>query len=72
MPPSAEPTFGNLIAATSRARRRLNDPRIGTKAAKGLIRVVRVTYDARGRSTVEHLSEPLLLPDAIAFLDALQ
>lgn len=44
-------------SATLAARTRLNDKTIGTQAKAGKLQVVRVTYNAKGRSTVTPVSD---------------
>lgn len=60
-----------IQAATLAARARLNDQTVGTHLSKGRGQVIRVTYDAKGRSTVTPASEwmaPAQLPAALEAL----
>ena len=63
--------LGGLMAATSRARTRTGDRRIGTHAKAGTMQVVRVEYTPRGMGVVTCLSGWLSAHDAIEFLDAM-
>lgn len=64
--------FAPIQRATLEARARLGDKSIGTTIKQGRLQVVRVTYNAKGRSTVVPVSDWLAMPDAVKFLDALQ
>lgn len=58
-----------LQQATLAARLRLNDKTIGTRVHSGTVQVIRVTYNARGISTVTPVSAYLPVAGAVAFLD---
>jgi hypothetical protein len=60
-----------LQAATLAARQRTGDKTIATRAEAGRVQVVRVTYDATGKSTVEPLVAPMPTADAISYLRAM-
>jgi hypothetical protein len=49
-------TLRDIAAATLRLRERTGDRTIGTRVRGGMVQIVRVTYDATGKATVEALS----------------
>lgn len=65
-------TLAKLQAATLAARARTGDATIGTEVSGGLVRVVRVTYSAAGKSTVTPLTAPMSADAACAALDELK
>jgi hypothetical protein len=60
-----------VIRATLEARRRTGDTAIGTAAHQGKLRVVRIVYDTKGKSTVTPMSDRMSITETVAFLDAL-
>ena len=60
-----------LQAATLAARTRTGDKSIATSAESGLIRIERVSYDAKGNAVISPLSGNLSADKAIEFLNAL-
>lgn len=58
-----------LQKATAAARERTADKTISTQTKDGKVQVTRVTYDAKGKSTVSPVSEWLDAADAVAYLD---
>ena len=65
-------TIGAIQSATIKARERLGDNAISTRTEAGRVQVVRVTFDAKGKSTIAPVSEFLPAADAVAHLDAMQ
>lgn len=65
-------TLGDLRDALARARERTMRADLGTRVKSGLVQVVRVTYDDRGRSSVDALSDFLSPAAAIAFLSGVR
>lgn len=64
--------YAKLRESTLAARKRCGDDAIGSCVARGLFRVVRVTYpEGRSRSEVEVLAGPFKVTEAIAYLDSL-
>lgn len=61
----------NIQTATLAARARLADKTVGTQVSKGRGQVTRVTYDAKGRSTVSPASDWMPVAQLPAALDAL-
>jgi hypothetical protein len=57
--------------ATQAARARLNDKTIGTQVKAGKLQVMRVTYDAKGKSTITPVTDFIPFSDAIATLKAM-
>lgn len=60
-----------LQAATIAARTRTGDKTIATNAEAGAVRVVRVSYDAAGNSTVVELTKGVTVDGAVEFLNAI-
>lgn len=58
--------------ATIAARTRTGDASIGTRCARGLFDVVRVTYSSTGTSTVQVVSAGLDAKSVVAHLNGLQ
>ena len=65
-------TIGAIQSATLKARDRLSDNTITTRAEAGRAQVVRVTFDGKGKSTVTPVSEWMPAADAAAHLDAMR
>lgn len=65
------PIIRTIQAATLAARARLADNTIGTRTQAGRMQVVRVTYDAAGRSTTVPASDWMLPHQVPAFIAAL-
>lgn len=65
-------TLTDIRNATLSARARTGDKSIGTRIDRGLIQVVRVTYEKSGRSKVAPVSEFMSADAAVAFLEKLQ
>ena len=63
--------LSELTSALNDAREATGDDSLGHSISKGKFRLVRVTYDARGRSTVEEIGEPLPFVDHLARLKAM-
>jgi hypothetical protein len=59
----------DLQRATLRARERGHD--VATRAERGLVQLVRVDYDSRGRSVIQPLSEWMPPEAAVTALDTL-
>lgn len=60
-----------LRDATAAAKVRTGDKSLGTQAQSGFVRVVRVTYDASGGSTITPLTDYISAERAIEALNAL-
>lgn len=58
----------SLQVATVAARERLGDPSIATRVKRGNYQVVRVTFDATGKSTVSPVTTWATLPAIIEAL----
>jgi hypothetical protein len=65
-------TLAALQKSTVAARERLGDKTIGTQAKDGKVQVIRVTYDAGGKSAVVPVSDWMLPTEAAAFLDGMK
>lgn len=63
--------LAQIQAATLAARTRTGDATIGTQVKAGKVQIVRVTYNAKGKSTVTPASDFLPIPEAVAALNAL-
>jgi len=61
-----------LQKATVAARERTADKTIATQVKAGKVQVTRVTYDAKGTSTVSPVSAWLDGFEAVAFLDGMK
>jgi len=61
-----------LQKATVAARERTADKTIATQVNAGKVQVTRVTYDAKGTSTVSPVSAWLDGSEAVAFLDGMK
>lgn len=66
------PKLYDLQHATLAARVRCNDHSIGTRATNGRFDIIRVTYNAKGRSTVTPLHFGLTLRQAIVVLNTMK
>ena len=65
-------TRSNIREATLAARQRLGDESICVAVRRGKLDIVRVTYDAHGRSTVNVLERGLTSAQCIVSLDRIQ
>lgn len=60
-----------LRNATLAARQRTGDETIGTTVSAGKVQIVRVTFNAKGRSTVAPATDWLTVAEAVQALEAL-
>lgn len=58
--------------ATNEARRRTQDKTIATQAKNGMLQVIRVTYNAKGKATIVPVTDFLMHADAVEFLGQMQ
>lgn len=63
--------LNEIRTATLAARNRLKDETIGTQVKAGKLQVMRVTYDAKGKSTITPVTDFISFADAIATLKAM-
>lgn len=64
-------TLAKLQAATTAARARTGDRRIGVRVEAGRLQIVTVTPLPDGTSAVESISDWVTADEAVAFLDAM-